>query len=61
MSEQNIPVITFASELQAYAEKSGSFLHGFGSDLGIGIEMREATGLGGELIAQKLNDCVLGK
>ena len=31
-----IPVITVAPELQAYAEKSCSFLYGFGSDLGSG-------------------------
>jgi hypothetical protein len=33
---ENIAVITLAPELQAYAEKNGSFLHGFGSDLGNG-------------------------
>ncbi len=58
---ENIPVITLAPELQAYAEKSGSFLHGFGSDLGNGHWNAGGHRVAGELIAQKLNDCVLGK
>jgi hypothetical protein len=33
---ENIPVITLAPEMQAYAEKNESFLHGFGSNLGNG-------------------------
>lgn len=57
----NIPVITLAPELQAYAEKSGSFLHGFGSDLGNGHWNAVGHRVAGELIAQKLNDGVLGK
>ena len=54
-------MITLAPELQAYAEKSGSFLHGFGSDLGNGHWNAGGHRVAGELIAQKLNDCVLGK
>ena len=58
---ENIPVITLAPELQAYAEKSGSFLHGFGSDLGNGHWNAVGHRVAGELIAQKLKDGVLGK
>ncbi len=58
---ENIPVITLAPELQAYAEKSGSFLHGFGSDLGNGHWNAVGHRVAGELIAQKLKDGVLDK
>lgn len=58
---ESIPVITLAPELQAYAEKSGSFLHGFGSDLGNGHWNAVGHRVAGELLAQKLKDGVLGK
>ena len=58
---ENIPVITLAPELQAYAEKSGSFLHGFGQDLGNGHWNAVGHRVAGELIAQKMKDDVLGK
>jgi hypothetical protein len=57
----NIPVITLAPELQGYAEKSGSFLHGFGGNLGNGHWNAIGHRVAGELIAQKLRDGVLGK
>jgi hypothetical protein len=57
----SIPVITLAPELQAYAQKSGTFLHGFGSDLGNGHWNASGHRVAGELIAQKLKDGVLGK
>ena len=58
---EHIPVITLAPELQAYAEKSGSFLHGFGSDLGNGHWNAVGHRVAGELIAEKLKDGVLDK
>ncbi|MCM3902793.1 MAG: SGNH/GDSL hydrolase family protein [Pyrinomonadaceae bacterium] len=58
---EHIPVITLAPELQAYAEKSGSFLHGFGSDLGNGHWNAVGHRVAGEAIAQRLKDGVLGK
>ncbi|CAN5729712.1 hypothetical protein BH18ACI4_BH18ACI4_26100 [soil metagenome] len=58
---ENILVMTLAPELQAYAEKNGSFLHGFGSDLGNGHWNAVGHRVAGELIAQKLKDDVLGK
>jgi hypothetical protein len=58
---ESIPVITLAPELQAYAEKSGSFLHGFESDPGNGHWNAVGHRVAGELIAQKLKDSVLGK
>lgn len=58
---EKIPVITLAPELQAYAEKSGSVLHGFGNDLGNGHWNAVGHRVAGELIAQKLKDGVLGK
>ncbi len=57
---ENIPVITLAPELQAYAEKSGSFLHGFGKDPGNGHWNALGHRVAGELIAEKLKN-VLGK
>jgi hypothetical protein len=60
-ARENITVITLAPELQAYAEKSGAFLHGFGSDLGNGHWNAVGHQVAGELIAQKLKDGVLGK
>jgi lysophospholipase L1-like esterase len=59
--KEQVPVITLAPELEAYAEKSGSFLHGFGSDLGNGHWNAAGHRIAGELIAQKLKDGVLGK
>lgn len=58
---ENIPVITLAPDLQSYAEKNGSFLHGFGSNLGNGHWNAIGHRVAGELIAQKLTDGVLGK
>ena len=58
---EDLPVITLAPELQAYAEKSCSFLHGFGSDLGNGHWNTLGHRVAGELIAQKLKEEVLGK
>jgi lysophospholipase L1-like esterase len=56
---ENIPVIMLGPELQGYAEKSGTFLHGFGSDLGNGHWNAVGHRVAGELIAQKLKDGVL--
>ncbi len=58
---EHIPVITLAPELRLYAEKSGTFLHGFGSDLGNGHWNAVGHRVAGELIAQKLKDGVLDK
>jgi hypothetical protein len=58
---ENIPVITLAPELQAYAEKSDAFLHGFGSNVGNGHWNAAGHRVAGELIAEKLRTGVLGK
>lgn len=58
---ENISVITLAPELQAYADKSGSFLHGFSNDLGNGHWNALGHRVAGELITEKLKDGVLGK
>jgi lysophospholipase L1-like esterase len=58
---EHIPAITLVPELQAYAEKSGSFLHGFGSDLGNGHWNPVGHRVAGEMIAEKLKEGVLGK
>lgn len=58
---ENIPVITLAPDLQSYAEKNGSFLHGFGGNLGNGHWNAIGHRVAGELIAQKLTDGVLSK
>jgi hypothetical protein len=58
---ENIPIITLAPELQAYAEKSGAYLHGFGNDLGNGHWNAAGHRVAGELIAGKLKQGLLGK
>lgn len=51
---ENIPVITLAPDLQAYAEQQKVFLHGFGNDVGNGHWNLTGHAVAGELIAQKL-------
>ncbi|HEY0099458.1 MAG TPA: SGNH/GDSL hydrolase family protein [Pyrinomonadaceae bacterium] len=48
------PVLTLAPELQQYAERQQTFLHGFGRDLGNGHWNSSGHRLAGELLAQKL-------
>ncbi|HEX8706990.1 MAG TPA: SGNH/GDSL hydrolase family protein [Pyrinomonadaceae bacterium] len=49
-----IPVLTLAPALQAYAEQNGVFLHGFGKDIGNGHWNIAGHQLAGELIAGRL-------
>ncbi len=51
---ENMTVITLAPELQAYAEKHRTFLHGFGSNIGNGHWNVEGHRVVGELLAAKL-------
>jgi hypothetical protein len=50
---EKITVITLAPELQAYAEKNRTFLHGFGSNIGNGHWNIEGHRVAGELLAEK--------
>lgn len=47
-------VFNLAPELQAYAERRGLYLHGFGADIGNGHWNADGHRAGGELLAQKL-------
>ena len=51
---EQIPVITLAPQMQAYAEQNKGFLHGFGSNLGNGHWNLLGQRVAGEAIAQKL-------
>jgi lysophospholipase L1-like esterase len=51
---EKMTVITLAPELQAYAEKNRTFLHGFGSNIGNGHWNVEGHRVVGELLAEKL-------
>ncbi len=58
---ERIPVIILAPDLQAYAEQTHVFLHGFGKDLGNGHWNASGHARAGELLAQKVCAGVLGK
>jgi hypothetical protein len=60
-NRENIEVITLAPELQAYAERTGTFLHGFGNDVGNGHWNSNGHRVAGQLIAQKLQNSIIGK
>ena len=51
---EQIPVLTLAPQLQAYADEHKIFLHGFGHDLGNGHWNRDGHRIAGELVAQQL-------
>jgi hypothetical protein len=50
----NIPVFNLAPALQAHADQTGAFLHGFGDQLGKGHWNTSGHHLAGELIARRL-------
>jgi hypothetical protein len=51
---EGIPVFTLAPELQEYAERNQTFLHGFGKNLGNGHWNASGHRVAGELIAKKI-------
>ena len=55
---EKMTVITLAPELQVYAERNRTFLHGFGSNIGNGHLNVDGHRVAGELLAEKL--CVGG-
>lgn len=52
--QQNIPVITLAPELQAYADQNKVYLHGFGANIGNGHWNQLGHRVAGEIIARRL-------
>ena len=56
---ENIPVITLAPEMQAYAEQNKVFLHGFDGNLGNGHWNQLGHRLAGEAIARHLCEAPL--
>ncbi|HVQ40122.1 MAG TPA: SGNH/GDSL hydrolase family protein [Pyrinomonadaceae bacterium] len=50
---EQIPVVTLAPELQAFAETNQAYLHGFGNNLGNGHWNSLGNRVAGELIAKK--------
>jgi hypothetical protein len=51
---ERIPVLTLAPELQEFAERNKTFLHGFGQDVGNGHWNATGHRVAGELIAKKI-------
>ena len=51
---EQIPIITLAPQLQAYADEHKVFLHGFGRELGNGHWNQLGHHVAGELLAQQL-------
>jgi hypothetical protein len=60
-ARENIPVITLAPELQAFAEQNNIFLHGFGKNIGNGHWNATGNRVAGELIAKKICEGALLK
>lgn len=58
---EGIEVVTLAPDLRAYAERTGTFLHGFGNDVGNGHWNSAGHRVAGQLIAQKLQNSIVGK
>jgi hypothetical protein len=52
--QAQIPALTLAPPLQAYADEHKIFLHGFGADLGNGHWNQTGHHVAGELLAQQL-------
>jgi len=51
---EGIPAIVLAPQMQAYADKNGAFLHGFGSNLGNGHWNQLGHRVAAELITKEL-------
>jgi hypothetical protein len=51
---EGIPVLTLAPELQEFAERNKTFLHGFGKNVGNGHWNATGQRVAGELIAKKI-------
>ena len=53
-TREGIPVLTLAPELQEFAERNKTFLHGFGKNVGNGHWNATGHRVAGELIAKKI-------
>jgi hypothetical protein len=53
-THEGIPVLTLAPELQEFAERNQTFLHGFGANVGNGHWNATGHRVAGELIAKKI-------
>ena len=58
---EGFPVYNLAPDLQAYADRHGVFLHGFGAQRGNGHWNEEGHRVAGEMLTRRLCDWLAGE
>jgi hypothetical protein len=59
--KEGFPVYNLAPDLQAYADRTGVFLHGFGAQRGNGHWNQDGHRVAGEMLAQRFCDWLAGE